>query len=192
MQNLAGKTAFITGAAEGIGFHIAHLFARQGMPVMLSDNVASMAGTRGLAHAGPNCATKAAVVSLSENWQGEFQPAGIGISVLCPVFAKSRMYCSERNRQHKYGGPPPADAELSPNAEAAAARANEVVKNGIETLIVADRVLEAVLNNELYVFTHPHYRPVVEGRSPQLRQAFDAADTSPALETVERGEIALL
>ena len=291
MQALTGKTAFITGAAEGIGFHIARTFAQQGMNVMLADidaamleqarqtltdeghnvaavvcdvaqrdaleaaakatlerfgkvhvlvnnagvsvagpqdrvseknwrwiidvnlmgvvygaqvfvplikehgegghviNVASVAGTLGMPFAGPYCATKAAVVSLSESWQGELKSAGIGVSVLCPAFAKSRIYCSERNRQAEYGGVPSLNAQPNPRTLEAAAKAKAAVTNGIETYIVADRLLEAVLHNELYVFTHPHYRPVVEGRSQQLSLAFDSAEASPTLKNVAAGEI---
>ncbi|MDX1369455.1 SDR family NAD(P)-dependent oxidoreductase [Pseudomonas sp.] len=294
MQTLTGKTAFITGAAEGIGFHIARTFAQQGMNVMLADidaamleqarqtlkdeghsvaavvcdvakrdaleaaakatlerfgkvhvlvnnagvsvagpqdriseknwrwiidvnlmgvvygaqvfvplikehgegghviNVASVAGTLGMAFAGPYCATKAAVVSLSESWQGELKSVGIGVSVLCPAFAKSRIYCSERNRQADYGGVPSLNAQPNPRTLEAAAKAKAAVTNGIETHIVADRLLEAVLHNELYVFTHPHYRPVVEGRSQQLSLAFDSAEASPTLKNVAAGEITSL
>jgi NAD(P)-dependent dehydrogenase (short-subunit alcohol dehydrogenase family) len=37
MDNLAGKAAFITGAASGIGFAMARVFAREGMRVALGD-----------------------------------------------------------------------------------------------------------------------------------------------------------
>jgi NAD(P)-dependent dehydrogenase (short-subunit alcohol dehydrogenase family) len=37
MKDLAGKTAFVTGAASGIGFGIASAFARAGVKVMLCD-----------------------------------------------------------------------------------------------------------------------------------------------------------
>lgn len=37
MEQLAGKTAFITGAASGIGFALASVFAREGMRVVLAD-----------------------------------------------------------------------------------------------------------------------------------------------------------
>lgn len=37
MEKLAGKTAFITGAASGIGFGMASVFAREGMRVVLAD-----------------------------------------------------------------------------------------------------------------------------------------------------------
>jgi len=37
MQELAGKTAFVTGAASGIGFALSRTFAEIGMKVMLAD-----------------------------------------------------------------------------------------------------------------------------------------------------------
>ena len=52
MQEFAGKTAFVTGAASGIGFALSEAFARVGMKVMLADiesealNAAAMACAR--------------------------------------------------------------------------------------------------------------------------------------------------
>ncbi len=37
MRDLAGRTAFVTGAASGIGFALARAFAQAGMRVMLAD-----------------------------------------------------------------------------------------------------------------------------------------------------------
>src|SRR5215469_1972517 len=37
MRDLSGKTAFVTGAASGIGFALASAFAAAGMKVMLAD-----------------------------------------------------------------------------------------------------------------------------------------------------------
>ena len=37
MKDFNGKTAFITGGAEGIGYHIGRVLASQGMKVMLAD-----------------------------------------------------------------------------------------------------------------------------------------------------------
>jgi len=201
MKEFKGKTAFITGGAEGIGFYVARTLAGQGMRVMLADidtgmlekavrtlkgegfkvegvvcdvalkadvaaaaeetvrkfgkvhfvmnnagvavtgsqkniseadwrwvidvnlmgvvhgvqvfaplmksqgegghimNVASIAGIHGVSFSGPYCATKAAVISLSECWRNELAKDGIAVSVLCPGFVKSRIYDSMRNRQ---------------------------------------------------------------------------------------------
>ena len=37
MRQLRGRTAFITGAASGIGFGMARVFAREGMRIVLAD-----------------------------------------------------------------------------------------------------------------------------------------------------------
>lgn len=285
MQKLEGKTAFITGGAEGIGYQIGRALAGRGMKVMLADidekmldqavnalrteggdvagvvcdvalreeleraaektidafgkvhilvnnagvsvigsqkyipeknwrwiidvnlmgvvygaqvfvpliqshkegghiiNVASMAGMKGLAYAGPYCATKAAVVALSEGWRDELEPAGIGVSVLCPAFVKSRIYDSMRNRQQKYGGPIYFEDMLKEKPHLINQKENVV--NGIDTEIVGKRVLEAIANNEAYIFTHPNYRQVVDERYKAVSKGFDEAEASPALEAVD-------
>ena len=38
MEQIAGKTAFITGGASGIGLGIAKVFARNGMKVVIADS----------------------------------------------------------------------------------------------------------------------------------------------------------
>jgi len=151
-------------------------------------NVASMAGMGGIAMAGPYCATKAAVVSLSESWYGEYKSSNIGVSVLCPSFVKSRIHASPRNRQAQFGGPIDiATLEQRP----AYTKSKALVEGGIETSIVGERVVEAIINKELYIFTHPHYRKLIDDRYNHLSKAFDSADTSPALESVEREDIAV-
>lgn len=291
MKDLKGKTAFITGGAEGIGFYSARVLANQGMKVMLADidaqlleqavktlkgeelvvegvvmdvalrdewdvafkktvetfgnihflmnnagvavtgaqkyipeldwrwiidvnlmsivygfqifaphmkahgegghimNVASMAGLQGVSYSGPYCATKAAVVSLSEGWRVELEKEGIEVSVLCPGFVKSRVYDSMRNRQARYGGPLYHDDLVK---EKPGRKMNkDIVVNGIDTDIAANRVLEGLLNNELYIITHPHYRESQEERAQKIRAAFDSADASPALATVPRTGLVL-
>lgn len=285
MKELEGKTAFITGGAEGIGYHIGRTLAGRGMKVMLADidekildqavdklrteggnvagvvcdvalrkdlekaaektidafgkvhvlvnnagvsvigsqkyipeenwrwiidvnlmgvvygaqvfvpliqshkegghiiNVASMAGMKGLAYAGPYCATKAAVVALSEAWREELEPAGIGVSVLCPAFVKSRIYDSMRNRQQKYGGPICFEDILREKPHMI--NQKEYVVNGIDTEIAGNRVLEGIENNEAYIFTHPNYRQVVDDLYKAVSKGFDNADVSPALESVD-------
>ena len=49
----------------------------------------------------------------------------------------------------------------------------------------AARVLEAVTNGELYIFTHPAMRAFVEARFQMILGAFDAAANSPALASVK-------
>jgi hypothetical protein len=44
---------------------------------------------------------------------------------------------------------------------------------------------------ELYVFTHPNFRPIVEMRLNAIRAAFDSADRSEALKAVKDFRLSL-
>jgi hypothetical protein len=46
---------------------------------------------------------------------------------------------------------------------------------------VGTRVVEAVRDNELYIFTHPQMRDAVEARFTAIRSAFERSAASPAL-----------
>ena len=286
MKDFKGKTAFVTGGAEGIGYFIGQMLAKQGMNVMLSDidtkmldsavkklqaeglkvqgvpldvtlkeewlaaaqktvetfgkvhmlvgnagvgpngaqhaigennwrwvmdvnlmglvfggevfipllkahgdggyilNVASMAGINGVSYASCYCASKAAAVSLSESWRSELKKDGIVVSVLCPAFVKSRIYDSMRNRQARYGGPVSFDELVKEKPKQALNK--EMVVTGIDTDIVANRVLEGLKEEEFYIFTHPHFRELLEKRNAALISAMEKAEASPALENVPR------
>jgi len=54
-------------------------------------NVASMAGVLGLPAVAPYCATKAAVVALSESLAIEVASAGVGVTVVCPGSIRTRV-----------------------------------------------------------------------------------------------------
>ena len=60
------------------------------------------------------------------------------------------------------------------------------VLTGIDVQPVAERVLEAVLDNDFYIFTHPEMRAAVEARFAAILAAFDKAAASPALAGVPR------
>jgi len=143
-------------------------------------NTASMAGMVSPPGMEPYCATKFAVVAMSEGWYQQLAPVNIGVSVLCPGFVKTRIHESGRARQDKYGGIGEVDPGVGDTREQAA----QNVLNGIDPDIVGNRVLEAIQNGELYIFTHPAMRPFVEARFQMILGAFDAASNSPALASV--------
>ncbi|MBV9990061.1 MAG: SDR family NAD(P)-dependent oxidoreductase [Alphaproteobacteria bacterium] len=144
-------------------------------------NTASMAGMVSPPGLEPYCATKFAVVAMSEGWYGQLAPMGIGVSVLCPGFVKTRIHESGRARQDKYGG----IGDVDPGVAATREEAAQNVLNGIDPDIVGNRVVEAVQNGELYIFTHPAMRSFVEMRFAAILQGFDAAANSPALASVK-------
>ena len=57
-----------------------------------------------------------------------------------------------------------------------------MVQNGIDVDLVGKRVVEALNEGELYIFTHPNYRPVVQYRSARIDEAFVNAGKSPLLQ----------
>jgi NAD(P)-dependent dehydrogenase (short-subunit alcohol dehydrogenase family) len=273
MREFAGKTAFVTGGAGGIGFALGRAFAQAGMKVMLADiepdalttalealrefgpdvrgvrcdvadassveraaraaqdafgnvhvvcnnagvaaaggiddisldnwrwvldvnlmgvlhgvrsflphirghgegghfvNTASMAGLDGGLGFSPYTASKFAVVGMSEGLANQLKPFGIGVTVLCPGFVRTRIGESGRNRPERYG-PSRAPDPASP-AAALVAEIARLVQAGLDPAQVAAQVLTAIRENELYVFTHPEMRDGVEARFAAILAAMD-------------------
>ena len=153
-------------------------------------NVASMAGMMGVPTAGAYTATKVAVVGMSESWYAELKPHNIQVSVLCPAFVKTRINLSGRNKpeelkseREKSG----SDASLS----SAAKHMQKVIDNGLSPSVVGERVVEAISHKELYIFTHPNYREVVQKRFKAIDDAFARAESSELLVSVLDEEVAM-
>ena len=117
----------------------------------------------------PYSASKFAVVTMSEGLATQLKPLGIGVSVLCPGFVRTRIIESDRNRPKRYG------PTSTPEEGAIVAKFSELVQSGLDPSDVARRALTAIRNDELYVFTHPERRPEVEARFAAILAAFDKA-----------------
>jgi NAD(P)-dependent dehydrogenase (short-subunit alcohol dehydrogenase family) len=161
----------LMGVLHGVRTFLPHLRAHgEGGHIV---NTASMAGmiSGGLGFS-PYTATKFAVVGMSEGLAAQLKPHGIGVSVLCPHFVRTRIADSGRNRQARYGQQPPID----PTSRAAQVFADVTkgVEAGIDPADVAARVLSAIRNDELYVFTHPNMREAADGRFAAIQAAMDA------------------
>ena len=277
MQELAGKTAFVTGGASGIGLALGRAFAEAGMKVMLADietdalpaaierlhefapyvrgvvcdvadpasvaraaeasfaafghvhvvcnnagvgggsgvddisldnwrwvldvnlmgvlhgihaflphvrahgegghivNTASMAGMNSGLGFSPYSASKFAVVNMSEGLATQLKPLGIGVTVLCPGFVRTRIGESGRNRPQRYG--PTRTPEPASQAGRLAARLAEMAQSGLDPSDVAAQVLAAIREDKLYVFTHagPEWRAELEQRFAVILAAMDQA-----------------
>jgi len=151
-------------------------------------NVASMAGMGGVPYSGAYTATKAAVGALSESWAIELKKADISVSVLCPAFVQTRIHDSHRNRPAQYQ----SDAASATSESRSSKKAKEMVERGIEVSIVGKRVVEALNDGELYIFTHPNYRPVIQQRSAAIDAAFERATQSPLLQHIVNQKLDML
>lgn len=151
-------------------------------------NTASMAGMLGIANMEPYCATKFAVVAMSEGWAQQLAAKSIGVSVLCPGFVQTRIYESHRNKPSRYGGPESVQVGVGDTREQAA----QLVQSGIPVEPVANRIVEAIRDNDLYIFTHTEFKPLVEMRFASILAAFDKSAKSKALSVLPKRDLSAL
>ena len=173
----------LMGVVHGIRTFLPHIRGhRQGGHIV---NTASMAGMINGLGFSPYSASKFAVVSMSEGLAMQLAPLDIGVTVLCPGFVRTRIMECGRNRQGHYG-PPRVPSPGSRAAMAAAALTN-LVNSGLDPLDVARRVVTAIRQNELYVFTHagPEWRSELERRFNSILLAMDRAAANEKLGTEE-------
>ena len=110
-------------------------------------NTASEAGLVTNTMLGMYCATKHAVVGLSEALWREVHPQGVGVSVLCPNLVATKIFESERNRDD--------GVAMGANAAAMAAPMREMIGvAGISPAEAAEAVADAITGDRFWVFTH--------------------------------------
>lgn len=162
----------LLGVVQGMQAAVPHIKEAGGGFVV---NVASMAGMIGVPYGGEYTATKLAVAGLSEAWAVELNPFNIHVAALCPAFVSTRIHLSERNRALTHGQTTKAEEVELPDPESVM---SQVVTNGIDPNLVGQRVIEALNDKELYIFTHPNYRQAVQKRYAAIDAAFERAESS--------------
>lgn len=123
----------------------------------------------------PYSASKFAVVNMPEGLAARLAPLGIGVTVICPGFVRTRISESARNRPTRCG--PQKKPDPASRAVATAAQIAERVAAGIDPSDVATQVLAAIREDELYVFPHHSgdWRAELEERFAAILAAMDKA-----------------
>jgi len=133
-------------------------------------NVASMAGHLAAPTMGPYNATKYAVVGYSEALALELEPKGVGVSVLCPGFARTNIHQSARHAPtYRAAGREPDAAERGRFAFFTA-----LVEGGISPDIVGEAAARGVEAGRLFIFTHPEMKAQVDARAARVAADYDA------------------
>lgn len=156
----------LVGVANGIRAFVPR-FIEQGEGHVV--NTASAAGLITGPAMASYYATKHAVVALTEALANDLALAGIsgvGCTVVCPEFVRTRIHESERNR------PPEVSPAPDDDATTAEARAmiNALVESGIEPAEVATKVVDAVQAGDFYVLTHPTTLDLARKRWSKIEQ----------------------
>jgi NAD(P)-dependent dehydrogenase (short-subunit alcohol dehydrogenase family) len=134
------------GVIHGLHAFVPRLI-EQGGPAHVV-NTASMAGVMTLGSLAPYVATKHAVVGLSEVLARDLADSEvpIGVTVVCPGYVPTRLGLQDRDA-------------VVPAPAAGAVSADDV----------ADRVRQAISDQQLYVFTHPGSIDEVDRRHRVIR-----------------------
>jgi NAD(P)-dependent dehydrogenase (short-subunit alcohol dehydrogenase family) len=127
-------------------------------------NTASAAGLVAAPFLGPYSATKFAVVAASETLAMELNGTGIGVSVLCPLWVRTRIHESDRN------APPEVAALVGDESVFAGARdvIAGFIEAGLAPEIVAERVVEAVKTGGFWILPHEEMRQAVRDRAESI------------------------
>jgi NAD(P)-dependent dehydrogenase (short-subunit alcohol dehydrogenase family) len=136
-------------------------------------NTASIAGLQSEMGFGAYGASKHAVVGMSEGLAMQAKPLGIGVTILCPSFVRTRISDSRRNWPARYGAAPQPKPESEAGQVARLMRS--LVESGEDPSLVARRTIEAIERDDLYVFTGPGLFPTIEKRMAAITAAMHGA-----------------
>lgn len=139
-------------------------------------NTASMAGLVNGPNMGVYNVSKHAVVALSETLYQDLvlMTDQISASVLCPFFVATGISQSHRNRpdEFKTAGVKPTHSQLIGQA-----MSDKAVNNGkVSAAEVAQKVFDAVANNQFYIYSHPKALSSVQVRLEDVMQARNPTD----------------
>jgi NAD(P)-dependent dehydrogenase (short-subunit alcohol dehydrogenase family) len=133
-------------------------------------NTASIGGLSTMPGLGAYCATKFAVVGLSETLAQELAGAGskVGVTILCPGPVRTNIKASARNRPASLARGGLVDTDLEKTEVGARVRWLEPDEAG-------DIVVRAIRRGDLYAFTHPEMKSNITDRHRVIEEAFDTA-----------------
>jgi NAD(P)-dependent dehydrogenase (short-subunit alcohol dehydrogenase family) len=137
-------------------------------------NTASMAGLLNPPNMGVYNVSKHAVVSLSETLYQDLALVTdqIGASVLCPYFVATGIGQSHRNRPADLRGDKPTKSQLIQQAMTGKA----VGSGKVSAADVAQRVFDAIVSNQFYIYSHPKAIGSVQTRLEDILQARNPTD----------------
>ena len=159
------------GVIHGVRVFTPHLVAHGDGHIV---NTASLAGhTTGTVVPASYHTAKHGVVALSECLFGELaqRAPGVGVTVLCPGFVKTRINENDRNRPEDLA-PAPFEPESPRSVQVRAAMA-EMTLTGLEPAQVADLVHDAVIARQFYIHTDPAAMPFIRARHEAIETSTD-------------------
>lgn len=118
-------------------------------------------------------ATKAAIISLSEHLRLDLQGTGIGVSVLLPGPTRTNIGESGRTRPARLR----AGSRFVALEELRAGSSPPLPEDirWLDPLEAGRMTVDAIIDDRLYIVTHPEYLDAVKARHGQIERAITAA-----------------
>ena len=151
------------GPIHGVEAFLPRMVAAGRGHLLFTASFAGLAPNVGL---GPYCVAKYGVVALAEVLHKELRDSGVAVSVLCPMLIDTNVGRSHRNRPTALGGPGPESLNLTADPT--------LVGRVLAPEGVAERVVNAIGTDQLYIVTHSEMRPLVARRFGRIDAAFDS------------------
>jgi NAD(P)-dependent dehydrogenase (short-subunit alcohol dehydrogenase family) len=148
-------------------------------------NTASMAGLLTPPNMGIYNVSKHAVVSLTETLYQDLHLVSdqISASVLCPYFVPTGISQSHRNRPADLAADKPTASQLIGQAQS-----DKAVGSGkVSAADVAQKVFDAVTNDQFYIYSHPQALGNVQSRMEAIVQGINPPDPFAARPEVGEG-----
>jgi NAD(P)-dependent dehydrogenase (short-subunit alcohol dehydrogenase family) len=140
-------------------------------------NTASLAAWAGVPGMSPYCATKHAVLAISESLRLELEASGsaVGVTAVCPGMINTNLMTGDRNWPLDRLGDRPAGPS-DDVGQAIWTMLEQGVAAGVPPAEVADAVLDAILANQFIATSHPddvaaaadRRRQIAAGGAPML------------------------
>jgi len=154
----------VLGVVHGIRAFLPMLLAQGDGHIV---NTASAAGLRARPHLAPYVASKYAVVGLSESLFLDLAQSapGVGVSVLCPTWVRTRIVDGARNWLPRFGTAP----ERSDEEQALHELATAALADGADPASIATAVIDAVRSRRFWVIPDPAVLDEVQQRAEGAR-----------------------
>jgi len=143
-------------------------------------NTASMAGLVSAPYMAVYNVSKHGVVTLSETLHADLQlvgAAGVGVSVLCPGWVRTRIHEAGRNRPEGS-----ASGVIEPMDETLREFIASVIAAGLDPTDVAAMVVHAIKTDRFYILTHEDWAHFVSDRTDRI-----VAGGNPILASLPNG-----
>ena len=162
----------LLGVVHGIQAFVPHL-VRAGTGHVV--NIASLAGLAAVPFAGVYCASKHAVVAISETLRRELEAMGlpIGVTVACPGLVRTPMAEGLFTLAHADDDVLAEHLPAHLSMGQLRVQLKGMIADPIEPEVAAERILAAVETNRLYALTHGDFEEQARQRAEGILAALD-------------------